>query len=572
MLPGSNSGGVRIPLTESIDRSRTIARGPMPNTTDQNQYAARAADARRADKSSTDAQAREHRPERTDHDDALTGAPPTTIDPANEDSIALMLADAMPQMVWSARADGLHDHFNAGWYAFTGVPEGAINGSPWDDMCHIDDRKRANALWRRSVETGHPFEIEYRLQYYTKDYRWMRGRGLPIRDGTGSIIRWVGTCTDIADVKRTEAAHALLTSELNRSTTLLRTVVEVVPGPIYAKDRQGRILFANKAALDLIGKGFAEIEDRPDIAVFGNDSQADTVQKNDHCAMEEGTTREIEEIIDGRDKGPRLFLSTKAPFFETGEDVAGLVSLSIDITERQELAKELLHVSKRTAMGDMAAAIAHEINQPLAAISLYLEVARALVANEGEQEAVLRSLTLAQDQCHRAGEIIKRVRSFVSGSEVVKCPENLTMLVDEACSLALIGSRESGVTTTVEHSQTGTAVFADRVQIEQVIMNLVRNAMDAMGEMRASKIHITTENSVNGMAMITVSDTGPGISSDVVARLYEPFVSTKGKRGMGVGLSICRTIVEDHGGKIWAEPGASTGTDFRFTLPICEAQ
>ena len=223
-------------------------------------------------------------------------------------------------------------------------------------------------------------------------------------------------------------------------------------------------------------------------------------------------------------------------------------------------------------MGDMAAAIAHEINQPLAAISLYLEVARALVANEGEQEAVLRSLTLAQDQCHRAGEIIKRVRSFVSGSEVVKCPENLTMLVDEACSLALIGSRESGVTTTVEHSQTGTAVFADRVQIEQVIMNLVRNAMDAMGEMRASKIHITTENSVNGMAMITVSDTGPGISSEVVARLYEPFVSTKGKRGMGVGLSICRTIVEDHGGKIWAEPGASTGTNFRFTLPICEAQ
>ena len=146
MLPDSIGGGVRIPLTESIDRSRTIARGPMPNTTDQNQYAARAADARRADKSSTDAQAREHRPERTDHDDALTGAPPTTIDPANEDSIALMLADAMPQMVWSARADGFHDHFNAGWYAFTGVPEGAINGSPWDDMCHIDDRKRASAL------------------------------------------------------------------------------------------------------------------------------------------------------------------------------------------------------------------------------------------------------------------------------------------------------------------------------------------------------------------------------------------------------------------------------------------
>ena len=563
----------------------------MPKIRNQNVYVTRATAARREAESTTDDQVRESRLDRIAQDAVLAESPPQGIDPARAglaplatdhdanqdhppppDVIALMLADAMPQMLWSARADGFPDYFNAHWYAVTGVPEGSSDGSGWNDVLHVDDRKRAGALWRSSVETGNPFEIEFRLRYQAQDYRWTLGRARPIRDEAGSILRWVGTCTDIENVKRGTAANARLTSELNQSTALLHTVVEVVPGPIYAKDRQGRILFANKAALDLIGKTFAEIEHRPDIAIFGNDNQAETVRENDRRAMAEGTTREIEEIIDERDTGPRLFLSTKAPFFESDAMVAGLVSLSIDITERQELAKELLHVSKRTAMGDMAAAIAHEINQPLAAISLYLEAAGALLAIEGEREPVLRSLALAKDQCHRAGEIIKRVRSFVSGSEVLKCPENLTMLVDEACNLALIGSRESGITTTFEHKQRDTAVFADRVQIEQVIMNLVRNAMDAMGEMRASKIHITTEDGVNGMAMITVSDTGPGISAEVVERLYEPFVSAKGKRGMGVGLSICRTIVEDHGGKIWAEPGASRGTSFHFTLPICEAQ
>ncbi|WP_353204241.1 PAS domain-containing protein [Sphingomonas sp.] len=561
----------------------------MPKISNQNLDTSRAADARHAARSPGDGQVRESLLEHAELFEPGAEGVPQTIDPARaihapanthreanpdhvppSDVIALMLADAMPQMVWSARADGYPDYFNALWYAATGLPDGSSNGSGWNDVLHIDDRQRACTLWRSSVETGHPFEIEFRLQYHACDYRWTLGRAQPIRDAAGSIIRWVGTCTDIDDVKQRAAANALLTSELKQSTALLHTVVEVVPGPIYAKDRQGRILFANKAALDLIGKPFADIENRPNIAIFGNDSQADTVRENDHRAMDEGTTREIEEIIDERDTGPRLFLSTKAPFFQTDEKVAGLVSLSIDITERQELAKELLHVSKRTAMGDMAAAIAHEINQPLAAISLYLEAADALLENESLPAH--RPLALAKDQCHRAGEIIKRVRSFVSGSEVVKCPENLTMLVDEACNLALIGSRESGITTTVEHKQADTAVFADRVQIEQVIMNLVRNAMDAMGEMRASKIHITTTNGVNGMAMVTVSDIGPGISSEVVARLYEPFVSTKGKRGMGVGLSICRTIVEDHGGKIWAEPGVSTGTSFHFTLPICEAE
>lgn len=561
----------------------------MPNISNQDYYAARASDARRAAKSSENNHVREILLERAQHYESLTdfvqdGSNPasTTTDvlqgePVNvalppQDVIALMLADSMPQMIWSARADGFQDYFNVQWYAFTGAPLGSTDGSGWNDMFHVDDRKRAWALWRKSVETGEPFDIEYRLQYHLTGYRWTLGRALPIRDEAGSIIRWVGTCTDIDDLKQGDAANALLAFKLNQSAELLHTVVEVVPGPIYAKDRLGRVLFANKAALDLIGKPFSEIEGKSDIALFGSAKQADTIRQNDRSAMEEGTTREIEEIIDGHHRGARIFLSTKAPFLESDGKVAGLVSLSIDITERQELAKELLHVSKRTAMGDMAAAIAHEINQPLAAISLYLEVAGTLYATEGDGVALMRSLALAQGQCHRAGEIIKRVRSFVSGGKVDKRPEDLTRLVDEACGLALIGSHASGITTTVEHKLVNTSVMADRVQIEQVIMNLVRNAMDALGEMRASEIHIVTEDGIGGMAMITVSDTGPGISSEVIDRLYEPFVSTKGLKGMGVGLSICRTIVEDHGGKIWAESGAATGTKFHFTLPICESR
>jgi two-component system sensor kinase FixL len=356
--------------------------------------------------------------------------------------------------------------------------------------------------------------------------------------------------------------------ELQRSAALLKTVVEVVPGLIYAKDRSGRMLLANKASLDLLGKPWAEVEGRTDIEVIADRRRAELVMANDRRVMTCGVTQVHEEVIDHPEHGPRVYLSTKVPVGETDKGPTCLVVLSIDITERKQLAVELLHVSRRTAMGDMATAIAHEINQPLAAIALYLEGSMAVLANERYEGPLLKTLTLAKDQCIRAGDIIRRVRSFVSGGDNVRRSENARLVVDEACRLALMGSHESGVTTSIEHEESEIFVLVDRVQVEQVIVNLVRNAMEAMGDTKGGTLRITTEYAMEGMAMVSVSDNGPGISAEVVGRLFDPFVSTKGVKGMGVGLSICRTIVEGQGGKIWADQHPVRGATFRFTLPL----
>jgi len=367
-------------------------------------------------------------------------------------------------------------------------------------------------------------------------------------------------------VDRTEGELRVAEQHGHRSAALLSTVIEAVPGPIFAKDWSGRMLLANKATLELIGKEWPQVEGLRDDEFLGDPRQAEAVMANDRRVMDGGIAEEIEEIIDHPVKGRRTFLSTKVPFGQMGDEIKGVVGVSVDITERKQLARDLLHVSRRSAMGEMATAIAHEINQPLAAITLYLDGSVALLGADYEGP-LTRSLGLAREQCLRAGEIIRRIRSFVSGGDSVMRRENIARLVDEACGLALLGARERGVTTDIVHVEPDNSVLVDRVQIEQVVVNLVRNAMDAMGDAESAALRVETSYRADGMAMVSVSDSGPGISAEVAGRLFEPFVSTKGVKGMGIGLSICRTIIEGHGGKIWADLDAGTGATFRFTLP-----
>lgn len=257
---------------------------------------------------------------------------------------------------------------------------------------------------------------------------------------------------------------------------------------------------------------------------------------------------------------------------ERGRVFTGFVR---DLTERQatetrlqELQSELVHMSRLSAMGEMASALAHELNQPLSAIANYLSGARRLLERSGVDEPrASDALEKAADQALRAGEIIRRLRDFLSRGEGERRLENLPKLVQEACALALVGAKEHGVRVSYALSLDAETVLVDRVQVQQVILNLVRNAIDAMEEQQRRELSITTEVVDDGMAMISVADTGPGIDPVAAARLFQPFVTTKSS-GMGVGLSISRTIVEAHGGRIWTEPNSGGGAVFRFTLRL----
>ncbi|WP_298213677.1 sensor histidine kinase [Acidocella sp.] len=245
-----------------------------------------------------------------------------------------------------------------------------------------------------------------------------------------------------------------------------------------------------------------------------------------------------------------------------------------DLTERQEiqarlheLQSELAHMSRFTAMGEMASTLAHELNQPLTAIATYLNGCKRLLGRgKAENEALLREgIERAAEQALRAGQIIRRLREFVSRGETERRAENLPKLTEEASALAMIGARETGIGVSFVFSPECPLVIADKVQIQQVLVNLIRNAMEAVQESETRDILVTTRPQADGLVRVEVADTGPGIAPEIRGRLFQPFITSK-SQGMGVGLSVSRTIVEAHGGRLWAEPRPGGGTLFAFTL------
>jgi two-component system, LuxR family, sensor kinase FixL len=246
-----------------------------------------------------------------------------------------------------------------------------------------------------------------------------------------------------------------------------------------------------------------------------------------------------------------------------------------DLTERQEtearlqeLQSELVHVSRLTAMGEMASALAHELNQPLSAIANYMKGSRRLLEDSADERGtILRdAMDKAGEQALRAGQIIRRLRDFVARGESERRVEDVRKLVEEASALALVGVKDKGVRVRYDFDPRVEFVLADKVQIQQVILNLMRNAIEAMDETEKRELVVSFTPAADNMIRISVADTGSGISPDISTQLFQPFVTTK-RQGMGVGLSISRTIVESHGGTIAPQPNPGGGTIFSFTLP-----
>jgi two-component system sensor kinase FixL len=239
----------------------------------------------------------------------------------------------------------------------------------------------------------------------------------------------------------------------------------------------------------------------------------------------------------------------------------------------QALQSDLIHVSRVSAMGTMASTLAHELNQPIAAIANYVEAVRDQLLDPRVEELPMmrEALDDAAKDSLRAGQIVRRLRDFVARGEVERSAEDLPTLIKEASVLGLMGARERGIEATFDLDPSASPVLVDRVQIQQVLINLLRNAGEAMSDSPERRVHVTSSPDKGGLVRVSVADTGPGVANEIVEQLFSAFTSTK-PQGMGLGLSICRTIIEANGGRIWMEPRPEGGTVFHFTLQRAQTE
>jgi two-component system sensor kinase FixL len=233
-----------------------------------------------------------------------------------------------------------------------------------------------------------------------------------------------------------------------------------------------------------------------------------------------------------------------------------------------DLQSEMLHVSRLTDMGQVAAGLAHELNQPLTAILNYTNAGLDIADERGDDE--LKSVFgKVAEQASRAGNIIRRLRAFIEKRGPNRTDEDITRTIDEAIRLGQINAAERGIKLRVLFEQGLPNVSIDRVQIQQVLINLMKNAAEAMDSSDRRELTVTISRVAPDLVQVSVADTGPGISDDMTEKLFQPFVTTKAT-GMGMGLSICRGIIEAHGGRLWLESNPGGGATFRFNVPVAQ--
>ncbi|HVM80549.1 MAG TPA: PAS domain S-box protein [Stellaceae bacterium] len=374
------------------------------------------------------------------------------------------------------------------------------------------------------------------------------------------------------DRERDHAERDLLEREAR-----LRSILETVPDALIIIDERGRIESFSSSAERLFGYSEREIAGQ-NVRILMPEPYGSAHDGYLERYLTTGERRiiGIGRVVVGRRRDGSTFpmeLAVGEVRTEQGRRFTGFVR---DLTERhrterrlQDLQSELMHVSRLSAMGQMGAALAHELNQPLTAIINYVQAARRMSEASGEPlpPRIADVLDKTAQQAARAGQIIRRLRQFVEKGSTEHRAEDINKVVEEASALALVGAKEIGIRVSLMLAAALPPVAIDKIQIQQVMLNLMRNAVEAMAESPERRLIVVTERGEEGMVAVTVRDTGPGLSEAVRRQLFQPFVTTK-EKGMGIGLSICRSIVEAHGGRILAEPSHPSGTRFLFTLPI----
>ncbi|WP_146193550.1 PAS domain-containing protein [Sphingosinicella humi] len=474
------------------------------------------------------------------------------------------------QLAWTAAPDGTILSISSRFADVTGIEVDPSAHDGWMKALHPDDIEMTLAHWRAGLASGEPSAIEFRMRVADGTYRTFRARAAPRRDEKGRILRWYGTAEDIEDQKRID-------EERRAAEERYRLAAHAANDAIWELDLSRNQVHRAPSVDGFLGHpqveatlplAWWEEQLHPDDRERAASGLAAAIEGNASYWADSYRIRRADgDYAEVEDQG--FIIRDK-----TGRAVRAVGAMT-DITERRRaetelgrMQSDLIHVSRLSAMGAMASTLAHEINQPLTAITNYVRGSRRIIDTAPSERLpeLKQALEAAEAGALRAGQIVRRLRELVARGNVSMRTEDLPRLIDEAGVLGFIDSQLLGISHRVDAVPAARWVYADRIQIQQVLINLIRNSVQAMKEQPTREIRISTALSSDDMVEVSVADTGIGLSPDIRDALFSPFRSTKAE-GMGIGLSISRTIVEAHGGRIWAEDRKGGGTIFRFTLP-----
>ena len=476
----------------------------------------------------------------------------------SEDRLRLVI-DTIPQQIWSGPPDGSLDFLNAQWLSFKGFTQEEGQGQGWQRMLHPDDRERVLKAWRESVANGTPYEQEERHRGADGQYRWFLARGVPLRDSKGNIIRWYGTNTDIEDRKEAEGR--------------LRLVIDTLPALVWSKLPDGSADFLNQRFREYTGLSLQEgLGWGWMMNAFHPEDRAEEEWR---AAFAAGEPFEKEARLRRSDGAYRWFLLRAVPLRDEVGRIVKWYGTSADIEDRKHAEEALLeaqdklaHVTRTQAMGELAAAIAHEVNQPLTAIVTNANFSlRELKGSTANLDELRTAITEIVNDGARASAVLSRIRGLLARESPRRTELDINEIIQEVITLLRNELTRHRVSLRTDLEADLPSVSGDPVQLQQVLINLIMNAIEAMrtSAERPRNLLIRSAKSPDGV-LVQIQDSGPGIEPKVADRIFEPFFTTKAE-GIGMGLSISHSIVESHGGHLSIVP-VSQGARLQFTLPV----
>jgi PAS domain S-box-containing protein len=481
--------------------------------------------------------------------------------------------DWIPTLAWHTRPDGFAEYLNKRWLDYTGLSLHEALGWEWRKAIHPDDLAGLLAQWQKILGSGQRAEVEARMRRHDGEYRWFLFRPEPLRDASGKIVRWYGTNTDIEDRKRADDALRRSEAYLAEAQRLSQTGScgwKIANGDINWSRETYRIFEIDEAVKPTMELALARVH-HDDLAV---------VQRQIERARHGETDYDYEHrLLMPNGLVKNLHVRARRVQYESGdEEIVGAV---MDITETKRAQEalhtaqaELAHVMRITTLGQLTASIAHEVSQPLVGIVTNADASlRWLERDVPEVDEARGAVRRIISDADRASNVIRRIRNLAKNVAPEMAQVDLNEVIEDALSLVQRQALSDRATLRSDLVAGLPEVLGDRVQLQQVMINLLINGLEAVAPVtdRSREVVVRSQVREDGQVLVAVHDAGVGFAPEMADKLFNAFYSTK-PNGMGMGLSICRSIIEGHGGQVWATNNDGPGVTIQFTVPRFQNQ